>query len=329
MSTTIDVALSRREFMKRALGLMVLLGAAPRVLGESLAGMAADALKDDPGNFRAIYLDAALRDEFFLFLQNVFHLYPEAEFHQLIVDLVKKDSTDESVYRALLQKLPALKPAFGDFTYALPALTKQKDELARQALVFLGPDPGVNGYLEIGSPGRYISELRRRIRLTGPVHLIHDSAPSYSASDIMERGGLAKIGTYHPLGDYDPFVGPIAENSLDLVNNFIGFHHCPADRLEGFVASIHKVLRPGGRLLLRDHDVDRASRWSMVALAHDVFNAGLLISWEDTHHQVRLFRSMRDWTDYLTAKGFKRSERLVAQDHDPTKNLLSEFVKKA
>jgi hypothetical protein len=65
----------------------------------------------------------------------------------------------------------------------------------------------------------------------------------------------------------------------------------------------------------------------MVALAHDVFNAGLMISWEETHRQVRLFRSIRDWTSYLTAAGFKRSERAIAQAHDPTKNLLVEFVK--
>jgi hypothetical protein len=327
MSTIIETPLGRRDFFKRVLGLWLACAAAPRVLAQSLVSLAASALKDDPGNFRAIYLDPALRDEFFLFLQNVFHLYPEAEFHQMIVELVTKSSTDEQVYRALLKKLPALKPAFADFTYALPALTKQKDELARQALVFLGPDPGVNGYLEIGSPGRYISELRHRIRLSGPVHLIHDQEPSYSPSDLMERGGLAKIGDFLPLGDYDPFAGKIAENSLDLVNNFIGFHHCPAARLEGFVQSIRRVLRPGGRLLLRDHDVDRPTQWSMVALAHDVFNAGLMITWEETHKQVRLFRSMRDWTSYLTAAGFKRSERAIAQAHDPTKNLLVEFTK--
>jgi SAM-dependent methyltransferase len=323
MSTIID----RRTFFKRLFGMAALLSVAPGALAETLAGLTAGALHDDPGNFRAIYLDAELRDRFFLFLQNVFHLYPEAEFHQLIIDLVKKDSADADVYRALLRHLPALKPTLGDFTYALPALKKQKEELSRQTLEFLGPDPGVNGYLEIGSPGRYISELRHHVRLSGPLYLIHDQEPSYSPSDLMERGGLTKIGSYIPLGNYDPFSGKVAENSLDLINNFIGFHHCPTDRLEGFVASIRKSLRPGGRLILRDHDVDKPSQWSMVALAHDVFNAGLMISWEETHRQVRLFRSIRDWTSYLNAAGFKRSEKALAQAHDPTKNLLVEFVK--
>jgi SAM-dependent methyltransferase len=314
MSSTID----RRTFLKRSLSLLALWVLDPA---------AALASTDDPGNFRAIYLNADQRDKFFLFLQNVFHLYPEAEFHQLIIDLVKKNSTDADVYRELLKRLPSMKPVLGDFTYALPALRTQKIEMARQTFEFLGTNPRVDGYLEIGSPGRYISELRGRMRLTGPTYLIHDQEPSFSPSDIMERGGLGKVGTYLPLGDYDPFVGKIPENSLDVVNNPIGFHHCPAARLEGFVASVRKVLRPGGRLILRDHDVDSDAQWSQVALAHDVFNAGLMISWEETHRQVRLFRSFRDWTAYLTAAGFKRTPRLIAQAHDPTKNLLSEFVK--
>ena len=37
--------------------------------------------------------------------------------------------------------------------------------------------------------------------------------------------------------------------------------------------------------------------------------------------------SMRDCTAYLTAAGFKRSQSEIAQAHDPTKNLLVEFVK--
>lgn len=325
MSMIID----RRAFLRRALGALAFL-AAPGSLSakiDALAALATDALKDDPGNFRAVYLDPDQRDQFFLFLQNVFHLYPEAEFHQMIIDLVKKDSTDAQVYLALLERLPALKPTLGDLTYSLPALRKQKVEMSAETLEFLGPDPHADGVLEIGSPGRYISALRPRLRVTGPVYLVHDHEPSYGPEDLMERGGLTKAGVYIPQGNYDPFTPRVPERSLDLVLNFIGFHHCPLDRLDGFVGSIRASLRPGGRLILRDHDVDRPARWSLVALAHDVFNAGLMISWAETHKQVRLFRPLRDWTDYLTARGFRRSEKAIAQPHDPTKNMLVEFVR--
>lgn len=335
MSSTTDQRMGRRSFLASVIGGLAAFLAAPGDSAaekiDSLAALAQGALGQNPGNFWAVYSDPSLRDEFFLFLQNVYRLYPEAQFHQLIIDSVKPGVTDAQIYETLLQRLPALKPMFGDLTYSLPALVKQKDELARETLQFLGPDPSANGFLEIGSPGRYASALKERMRLTGKIYLLHDQAPSYSPPDIMERGGLRKIGDYIPMGNYDSIAGKVPERSLDLILNYIGFHHCTLDRLDAFVAGLRNALRPGGRLILRDHDVDTPARWSIVALAHDVFNAGLFIPWKDTHAQVRLFRPVRDWNAYMTAHGFKRvaPDTAIAQAHDPTHNLLMMFERTA
>ena len=43
---------------------------------------------------------------------------------------------------------------------------------------------------------------------------------------------------------------PFAEDSFDVVTCSMSFHHYPNP--ERFFASLHKVLRPGGRLVLRD-----------------------------------------------------------------------------
>src|SRR5687768_13367236 len=40
-------------------------------------------------NFRAIYGDPVLRNAFLLFLTNVYHLYPEAEFHAAISEAAR------------------------------------------------------------------------------------------------------------------------------------------------------------------------------------------------------------------------------------------------
>ncbi len=311
--------LSRRAFLLRAAALL----AALRTPGwaEKLAAAGVRS------NFKAVYLDTPQRDRFYWFLQEVFHLYPEDRFHQLIWDLTKEKATDEEIYRALQAELPALKPLLGPLTYDLPALKKQKKDMADQALAFLGPNPVVDGYLEIGSPARYLAALKGRIRLMGKVYVLNDLAMSYSLPDMMERGGPAMPGTFLPMGDYDPIPASVPDGSIGLVANFIGFHHAPAGRLAGFVSSIKRVLKPGGRMLVRDHDVDSKKMDSLVALAHDVFNAGVKLAWEENAGQIRLFRSIRDWTAYLEAAGFKRSERLLAQDHDPTQNLLAEYVK--
>jgi hypothetical protein len=282
----------------------------------------------DPGNFRRIYGDPALRERFFLFLQNIFHLYPEQKFHALITELSSQYASDAEVYAALLERLPAIKPRLGAVTHSLPALAKQKDEMTRQSLALLGESREIDGYLEIGTTGRYVSSLDHHLRMKGRTYLLNDVAPTYSPVDVLERGGLRKRGHFVPLGSYDAFAGDeIPEQSLDLVTNFIGFHHCPDEQLAGFVASIRRVLRPGGRFLLRDHDVDGESQWALVALAHDVYNAGLYISWSENHAQIRRFRSIPEWREYLTAAGFAPTQSQLAQDKDPTRNLLLEFVK--
>jgi SAM-dependent methyltransferase len=322
--------MNRRTLLKTglaSLGLLTPPGAALArwLLDATTADNAGDA---GPGNFHRVYGDPELRDRFFLFLQNVFHLYPELKFHELIGDLTAELASDREIYLALLERIPKLKPPLGTVTHALPALAKQKDEMTRQSLELLGQHQEVNGYLEIGTTGRYVSSLDSHVVMKGPTYLLNDVAPSYSPTDIAERGRLRKRGHFIPLGSYDAFAGDkIPAGSLDLVTNFIGFHHCPDAQLAGFVASIRDVLRPGGRLLLRDHDVDGEAQWALVALAHDVYNAGVFLSWDANHSQLRHFRSIPEWRHYLEAAGIHAAKPQLAQALDPTRNLLLEFVK--
>ncbi|MDX6769155.1 MAG: class I SAM-dependent methyltransferase [Elusimicrobiota bacterium] len=319
--TTTD-GLSRRAFLLRALSALPLLSS--RTWAAALAALG----DEGPGNFAAVYGDEKQRDKFFRFLQVVFNLYPEDRFHQLIIDLVAERKTDKAVYLGLQEKLPGIDSFLSPVTYALPALKVQKEEMVRQTLEFLGPGPAVDGYVEIGSPARYASLLRRRARVKGPVFIVNDYEPSYSPVDLMERGGLAKLGSFIPLGNYDPLPADrVPDASVDLVGNYIGFHHSPKDRLGGFIASIRRVLKPGGRLVLRDHDVPNKAMTDMVALAHDVFNAGVKLTWEDNHAQLRHFRSIAEWSEILSKSGFRREGRPLAQAGDPTDNLLVSFVK--
>jgi SAM-dependent methyltransferase len=316
MSSTTE--LDRREFLKAALALAALLRS-PAALAAAL---------DDPGNFKAIYLDAARRKEFRPFIENVFHLYPEDKFEALILDSARKYATDEEIYKAVVAGLEDIKSPLAPLTYMLPALRKQKKEMTDQMLALMGKQTSVKGYLEIGTTGRYYSHLKGKASIAGPHYFLNDVAPTYSPADIAERRSLSKLGAFFPMGDYDPVgAGKIPDASLELVANLIGFHHCPTERLEAFVGSIGRVLKPGGRLIVRDHDCDTPAQTTLVALAHDVFNAGLKLTWKDNHDQVRLFRSIRDWSAYLEARGFKKEEKALAQTGDPTKNLLLSFLK--
>ncbi|MCI4568274.1 FAD-binding protein [Lysobacter sp. CFH 32150] len=274
-------------------------------------------------DFKAIYATTRGNDDFYRFLQNVYRLYPEDRFHALIQDTVRTHHGDEAIYRALQAKVPGIKPFLSELTYALPSLGKQKREMSRQTLQLLGDRRTFDGYLEIGSTGRYVSDLRKHLTLRGDVVLLNDIAPTNSPVDIVERGGLRKIGRYVPMDDYAPIApAAIADASIELATCYIGLHHIPLDRIDTFIASLHRVVKPGGLLILRDHDVTDEYMRALVALAHIVFNAGLGTPWETNARELRHFRTIDAWVEILQRHGFIAEGPRLLQAHDPTINTL-------
>lgn len=281
-------------------------------------------------NFKAIYGNPTLKSAFLLFLRNVYNLYPEDKFHQLIDRATQSGKSDQEIYGIIQAQISTIAPFLSELRYAVPALSKQKAEMTRQTLDLLGNVKSVNGYMEIGTTGRYLSRLKSAAGIHGDIVLLHSDAPTYSPADILERGQPLKLGRFVSLKDYQPITAQeIPDASLDLVGNYIGIHHSPPDRRDAFVKSIHRTLRPGGRMILRDHDVNSVEMNHMVALAHDVFNAGLGTKWAVNQGEIRNFTSMAEITTYLDRFGFKpsKNKQPLLQAGDPTQNALMEFVK--
>lgn len=276
--------------------------------------------------FKAVFSDTKWSDDFYRFLQVIFHLYPEDKFHHLIAETTKAKNSDEEIYKAVQAGLPKIKPFLSEFSYALPALKKQKKEMAHQVLQLLGNKKNINGYLEIGSTGRYISELRKHINLSGKIYITNDIAPNNSIADIFERGQIGKLGEFIPINDYQP-LDKIPAESVDLVTCHIGLHHCPHNLLEGYIKSIHKMLRKGGLFIMRDHDVQSPEMATFVSLVHSVFNLGLGISWETDHSEFKSFKPIEEWCKILSSYGFKDSGARILQDKDPSLNTLVSLEK--
>ncbi|QIP12591.1 class I SAM-dependent methyltransferase [Spirosoma aureum] len=278
--------------------------------------------------FHTVFDETKPRDAFYRFLQVVFHLYPEDKFHHLIREVTKTETSDERIYKTVQDRLPSIKPFLSELTYALPALKTQKKEMTRQTLELLPKGAQINGYVEIGSPGRYISHLRKHLPISGPIYLINDVAPTNSPADIMERGQLGKIGTFVELNDYEP-ISPdaIASESVDLVTCLIGLHHARPEKLAGFINSIRRILRPGGWFILRDHDVKTADMAKFVSLVHTVFNLGLNISWEIDQQDYKGFKPIEEWSRLISQAGFSDAGKRLLQANDPSDNTLVLFTK--
>jgi SAM-dependent methyltransferase len=284
-------------------------------------------MNNSTSEFKTIFSDTKWSDEFYRFLQVVYHLYPEDKFHHLIASSSKEKNTDEEIYKVVQSGLPKIKPFLSELTFALPALKKQKKEMAQQVLTLLGTRRKINGYMEIGSTGRYISELRKHIDLSGKVFLTNDIAPNNSLADIFERGQIRKIGEFIPM-DYQPFSSSlIADESIDLVTCHIGLHHCRPEQMDAYIQSIHRILRKGGLFIIRDHDVRTPEMATFVSLVHTVFNLGLGVSWETDKQEFKSFKSIGEWSALITSFGFKDGGERILQDKDPSANTLISFAK--
>lgn len=293
-----------------------------------LAGGTEQAPADAAGEFHAVFGDVRLKDDFYRFLQNVFRTVPEDRLHHLIDEACRLHRDDEAIYRYVQHALPGIRPALADLRFAVPALAKQKAEMARQTLEILESGRRIDGYAEIGSKGRYCRSLARRVRVEGPVYLVDEKPPGFSPVDILERGQLAKLGAYVPLADYAPIPeAMIPSESLDLVTCYVGLHHMTPQQLAPFLRSVHRILRPGGTFVVRDHDVASGRMRLLVSLAHTVFNAGLGETWETNLRELRYFTSVAEWVGRLNAVGLVDSGHRLRQANDPTDNTLLAFVK--
>jgi SAM-dependent methyltransferase len=270
--------------------------------------------------------DTLWHDRIYSFLQNVFRLYPEDRFMLLLKEACQRYSTDEDIYRHVQQRLPGIKPALGDLRLAMPALRKQKLEMHRQTLELLGTRQAIDGYVEIGSTGRYISALRKSVRFSERIFLVNDKPPANSPQEFLERGGFRKIGSYVPLDRYAPLPeSVIPAESIDFVSCYVGLHHMTPGTLGKFVASVARTLRPGGLFVLRDHDVATPEMFRFVSLIHTIFNAGTGASWEENRSELRYFAPITDWVTRLKSAGLVDQGHRVLQPHDPSDNVLMAF----
>lgn len=280
------------------------------------------------GNFFYIYSNLLLKNKFYNFLRNVFHLYPEDQFHLLIEKTTLQEKNDQNIYVKIQENLSSIKPLLSELSYALPALKKQKQEMMKQTVSLLNRNRKYNGYLEIGSNGRYYDLLEENIDITGNIFFMSDVEPGYSPLDLVDRGQITNPAQFLSLNSYQPqFEQKISMQSVDLITVYIGFHHCPLELRDNFFRAISNCLRTGGKLILRDHDVRDEDLHKIVCLAHDVFNAGTGISWSNNQNELRHFYTLDFIVEQLNSVGLHFDNTKLYQDGDPTINTLMSFTK--
>jgi SAM-dependent methyltransferase len=277
--------------------------------------------------FREVFKkEAGQRAEFRQFLSNVFMQLNEDKFFALMDSILENESlTDEQIYEQLSQKIGQAKD--GTLTTLLAvfrSLRELKKDLSDQVKQVMGSQK-INGYTEIGYPGRLIRPLKSKLEMNGPMVVVNDKE---SLTDYIQTGFPRPYHRFVPLRDFEPIVEEqIASSSMDMVSCFIGLHHTPEDKLNAFVQSIHRVLRPGGSFILMDHDVKDQKLDDLAHVVHSVFNAATGVSPEEEKQECRRFRSLADWTELLKRHGFERVSEPLMRHGDSTLNSVVRFKK--
>lgn len=267
------------------------------------------------------------------FIDHVLRQLPSKKFLEL-VDAVGQESgqdlDDAQFYAKISAKIASLKSRL-NIIKIIKLIRFQKQLLEKQLRSLLGDIKVVHHCLEIGTPGTYASTIRDHIK--GNVYALLERS---NATDILQAqslnpsNGFKGYDKYVSLNDYEPISAEIPDNHIDLIICTIGLHHVPPHKLDAFITSIKRILRPGGIFLLREHNAHTPELVSLAYTAHSIFNAIIPQETLDTElKEVRNFNALAYWKDLLETHKFAVSSEEYLQNGDPTLNTFIKCTKKS
>jgi SAM-dependent methyltransferase len=280
----------------------------------------------------------AFREEF---LVNIFNLTDDVDLAAKITQAVMRariEGLDDHTAYVTLQGLLKGRGALGLMADAGKAwrgvkqMHAQRRELLRQAqhiLGKLGRLGSLDGLVCVGDPGKLVLELQSVCGVRGSVYVVNDQDPDAqpAIATNLTRRSISAVGRFLPFSYSKPFI-PVAvpDASVDLVTMNQGLHHLPQTELMPFLASVVRVLRPGGLLIVREHNATK-DLIAMCDAAHWVFNAVSGVSAADERTEVRAFRSVLEWREVLEGAGLRDSLLYEVEDGDPTQDEMMCFYK--
>lgn len=267
------------------------------------------------------------------FLTNILCRADADKFFALLRDITAYSDTYEDVYQQLQERMTECMPGtFRDLGNIISSLSHIKTDLIEQASSLLGEKNTIDGMLEIGYPGRFISEFQKQYTLKGNryVMLEAESPTDYIQTGFPRPYSKAFYLNYSdPVASMNAYLEKAGENSVEVITCFVGLHHFPEDELDPFLKKIHRALKPGGHFLLVDHNIECERDNLMAKLAHSVFNIITGESLKNDVNELRNFQPMTHW-ETLCAKhdlGISISRERKIRQGDPTKNQMCAFTK--
>lgn len=154
---------------------------------------------------------------------------------------------------------------------------RDKRDKPAEVLAFAGVKPGMV-VADIFAAGGYYSELLAGVVGPGGKVLAVNNVPyaGYAKDDIKARFTEGRLGNVERRLVEASYMN-IAPHSVDLVVIVMAYHDAywidesegwPEINTDGFLESIHRMLKPGGKLLIVDHNAPANTGREVVAKLH-------------------------------------------------------------
>lgn len=289
--------------------------------------------KNDDVHLYKIFSSQNLKNRFANFLDIILRQTSSTEFFDLVdkLNLDKQKKSDIEIYEILFNNIDTIKHGISIINQ-FKALHYQKGILSDQLKHLLKEVGKVSNVVEIGTPGTYISSIKNFLHVKDNIYVLNDAKKWTDYAQSFSFNPTTNFLIYDkfiPLNGYAEIKqNDIPDNCVDVVICLIGLHHIPENLLDGFIASINRILKPGGIFILRDHDCKDADVESLIYAAHSIYNVLMTKETiESEKAEYRNFKPLTFWIKLLEKHGFGcGSERLV-QKGDPTINTMIKFTK--
>lgn len=125
--------------------------------------------------------------------------------------------------------------------------------------------------LELGTPGYYSHGFASKFPQMSPFVVYENPASWLSWISLLVSRTFCKSTPWPASNNLQECVPHDAQ--FDLVLAMQGFHHLPLVQREPFLIFLAGIVRPGGFLLVREHDVTSRKSARVVSACHSLFNA--------------------------------------------------------
>lgn len=281
-------------------------------------------------NYFNVIMKTDARQRFKGFLEVILQRIETKKIYGLLDDVMRYKDSHAEIYAEFSRRIAEISPsALSTLRRIMQSLRTITDDLAQQAHLLLEGMKDINGLVEIGYPGRFIEGFQKNFKLTGKIVAVNDAE---RLSDYIQCGFPRPYHQFAKLDYSDPDLHTLADNSADVITCYVGLHHFPENKVDYFMQELRRVLRPGGKFLLMDHDVVNDVDMAMAWGAHMFYNAVMGETLDNEMNETRHFHSIDYWSRLLEKHGLgytvHGADVPMIRPGDPSRNRMVCFTNK-